>query len=211
MQLCPYDDTPNPLVALDLRRTLPLLEPEPGELVLDAGCGTGRNLGALLERGCRPVGLDLSLGMLGVARRRFPSVPLAQADLEAPLPLRPDRFDAVLCALVGEHLSDLHCAFAQTYAALRPGGRLVFSVFHPELAAAGIEANFERSGVEYRLGAERHSVADYLAAADDAGFGELEWSEHAADAAVSDAIPWVAKYVGTPLLLLIRTRRPSAG
>ena len=33
---------------------------------------------------------------------------------------------------------------------------------HPEMAAAGLEANFERSAVEYRLGAERHTVGGRL-------------------------------------------------
>ena len=46
-----YDRTPNPLVALDRRHTLDLLAPRPGERILDAGCGTGANLGAILRAG----------------------------------------------------------------------------------------------------------------------------------------------------------------
>ena len=42
-----YDATQNPLVALDRRHTLRALGPRPGEWILDAGCGTGANLGAI--------------------------------------------------------------------------------------------------------------------------------------------------------------------
>src|SRR6266496_4387946 len=93
-----YDRTPNPLVALDRRHTLGLLRPGPGERILDAGCGTGANLGALLRAGSQPVGVDFSRGMLGAARRALGPVPLAQADLQAPLPVRRSVFDGVLCA-----------------------------------------------------------------------------------------------------------------
>src|SRR5207244_11629987 len=95
-----------------------------------------------------------------VARRRLPSVPLAQANLDDPLYVRGWVFDAVLCALVGEYLENVSLLFREFSASLVAGGRLIFSVFHPEMAAAGIEANFEREGVEYRLGACRYSVDD---------------------------------------------------
>jgi SAM-dependent methyltransferase len=202
-----YDETPNPLVALDRRYTIAHLAPRPAERILDAGCGTGAHLAALLDACSAPVGLDLSRGMLRVARSKFPDVPLAQADLDARLPLRGHVFDAVLCALVGEHLSNLPSMFGDFAQSLLPGGRLVFSVFHPEMAAAGIEANFERDGVEYRLGALRYRVADYLDLIDRAGFGDLAVSEFSGDDALAAEVPGASKYVGKPLLLVVQARR----
>lgn len=61
-----YDDTPNPLVALDRRYTMALLRPRPRERILDAACGTGAHLAAMLRAGSAPVGLDLSHRMLKV-------------------------------------------------------------------------------------------------------------------------------------------------
>src|SRR5204863_6602564 len=130
-----YDQTPNPLVALDRRYTMHLLRPRRRERILDAGCGTGVHLGVMLRAGCAPVGLDFSRGMLQVTRRKYPSLPLAQADLNHQLPVRRQVFDAVLCALVGEHLTNLRRLFREIFTSLRPGGRLIFSVFHPEMAA----------------------------------------------------------------------------
>ncbi len=83
--------------------TVSLLRPRRSERILDAGCGTGAHLGLMLRSGSLPVGLDLSRGMLKVTRAKHPSVPLAQADLNDRLPVRRRSFDAVLCALVGEH------------------------------------------------------------------------------------------------------------
>jgi SAM-dependent methyltransferase len=202
-----YDRTPNPLVALDRRHTLGFLRPRQGERILDAGCGTGANLRALLRAGSAPVGVDLSRGMLRVARETLGPVPLCQADLGEPLPVRPRAFGGVLCTLVGEHLEAPGRFFRQAHQALRPGGRLVFSVFHPRAAAAGLEANFQKEGVEYRLGALRHTVDDYLTSADEAGFRRLQAHELCGDEALAAEVPAGRKYVGQPLLLVIEGRR----
>jgi SAM-dependent methyltransferase len=202
-----YDATLNPLVALDRRFTLAALEPRAGERVLDAGCGTGTHLAALCRARSQAVGLDFSRGMLRVAQRRAPQAALAQADLNRELPVRRRVFDAVLSALVSEHLGDIRRFFAEAFSALRRGGRLVFSAFHPELARAGIEANFERDGTEYRLGAERYTVADYLNHISDAGFRDLEWQEYGGDDRLVEEVPWAIKYAGRPLLLLVRAQR----
>jgi len=203
-----YDGGRNPLVALDRLHTFDRLRPQRGERILDAGCGTGVHLRRLVSAGSRPLGIDLSRGMLRVAQRAAPGVPLAQADLNRGLPVRRERFDAVLCALVSEHLEQLRTLVAEAFAVLKRGGRLVFSAFHPELAAAGIEANFERDGTEYRLGAELYSVDDYLNHIGDAGFRDVSWREFRVDAEVVERIPAADKYFGHRLLLIIEAARP---
>jgi len=92
----------------------------------------------LCDAGCRPVGLDFSHGMLRVAQRAVPGASLAQADLNREFPVRGGTFDALLSALVSEHLTDLRCFFAETFAALRRGGRLIFSSFVRSAPLSGI-------------------------------------------------------------------------
>ena len=147
--------------------------------------------------------------MLGVARRNAPRAALVQADLGREFPVRAAGFDALLSSLVSEHLTDLRRFFGECFRALRRGGRLVFSAFHPEPARAGIEANFEQDGTEYRLGAEPHSVDDYLNQISDAGFRSLVWREYAGDLRLRDEIPTAAKYLDRPLLLLVRAERAA--
>jgi hypothetical protein len=79
----------------------------------------------------------------------------------------------------------------------------VFSVYHPEMAAAGVEANFEAQGTEYRLGATRYTTTDYQTLLSDAGFRGLETREFAGDQSLAVQLPAGAKYLGRPLLLVI--------
>jgi SAM-dependent methyltransferase len=196
-------------VSLDRRVTLALLDLKPDECVLDAACGTGQDLRAIADSGGRPIGLDFSRAMLRVARQRLPHVPLICADLDDELPFLTEDFEAILCALVGEHLHNLSVFFRGAFAALKPEGRLVFSVFHPAMVEAGIESNFECSGVENRLGAERHTVHDYLNAAADAGFRKVAGREFYGDAQLVQEVPWAGKYLGRPLLLVVQAWRES--
>jgi SAM-dependent methyltransferase len=145
--------------------------------------------------------------MLRVAQQAAPGAALAQADLNREFPVQRGCFDAVLSALVSEHLCDLRRFFAETFAALRSGGRFIFSAFHPQLALGGIEANFEQDGTEYRLGAERYTVDDYLNHITEAGFREVTWREYQGDQSLVEEVPWAGKYLGRPLLLLIHAER----
>ena len=192
---------------MDARYTLDVLAPRPGELILDAGCGTGRHLGPLLRARSNPVGVDFSRGMLEIARRNYPEVPLALADLQRPLPFETGRFDAVLCALIGEHLDELPLALREMHRVLIAGGRLVFSVYHPEMAVAGKEANFERSGVEYRLGAHRYTVEDYENLLEDACFEEPTRHEFLGDERLARTVPSAKKLLGFPVLLVFEAKR----
>jgi ubiquinone/menaquinone biosynthesis C-methylase UbiE len=198
-----YDETLNPVIAMDGRVTMSTFAPTTGERLLDAPCGTGRHLVEMARCASQPVGIDLSPGMLKVSHAKFPRLPLVQADLEKYLPFRPSTFRGVLCALVGEHIENLSSLFREFHRVLDRRGRLVFSVFHPELAAAGVEPNFERDGQEYRLGAFRHTLPDYFRGIDEAGFRGVECVEYRGDEELVGAVPQASKYLGRPLLVVI--------
>ncbi len=202
-----YDATPNPVVWLDERVTPGYVEARPGARILDAGCGTGRYFSRLLAGGSRVVGVDFSLGMLRVARRRYPNVPLIVADLHRTWPFRDGAFDAVLCALVGEHLDDLVPFCREMARVLTAGGRAVFSVYHPAMAEAGKEAHFAKDEIEYRLGARRHSLDDYRGAFEQAGFSNIRLSEYLGDEELASSVPGARKYLGFPVLVVFRMEK----
>ncbi len=202
-----YDRTPNALVHLDNRFTTRVLDPQPGERILDAGCGTGRHIAALEAAGSEVVGLDFAHAMLRTARRKHPRARLARADLNRRLPVRRESCDGTLCALVGEHMSDPREFFRHSREALRPGGRIVFTVYHPARVHAGSEARFRVGDTEYRIQAHRHTVDDYLNFLDDARFDVTSHQEHYGDHELARAVPGGERYLGWPMLLILRGRR----
>ena len=100
-----------------------------GNIILDAGCGTGRDAGTLRRLGLSVVGVDFSSGMLDVARRNGLRE-VVQADLRA-LPFGKAQFDGVWANASLHHLNsrselrDVICEFTRV---LRPRGILHVSL-----------------------------------------------------------------------------------
>jgi SAM-dependent methyltransferase len=104
--------------------------PAGGACALDAGCGTGFQAALLDELGWQTHGVDVSPGLLALARCRVPGAPLALASVDN-LPYPDARFDAVVCC--GSTLSfvdDPARALAELGRVLRPGGRLLLDCEH---------------------------------------------------------------------------------
>jgi trans-aconitate 2-methyltransferase len=103
---------------------------EGSELVLDAGCGTGRVTAMLLERvpRGRVIALDASKRMLEEASQNLAGhgrkVEFVEADLGQPLPLR-EKVDAVFSTATFHWVLDHDALFANLAAVMRPGAQLV--------------------------------------------------------------------------------------
>lgn len=195
-----YDTDGNFLQALDtiemktlMPRMLQLLEhdvsglhPQPWKFV-DMGCGTGRNTAALLEvkAASSIVGLDVSPGMLDVARKRLQDsqgqerLKLEVFDMlqETSPPESSMGADAVISTLVIEHIPT-GVFFATTAQILKPGGLLLVTNMHSEMGKIS-QAGFidPETGEKIRPTSYAHSVAEVEAAALHAGFellGKIE-------------------------------------
>lgn len=62
------------------RDVIELLKPQPGEKILDLGCGTGTLTYAIAKAGAEVTGIDLSEAMLQQARDQYPQLSFIQAD-----------------------------------------------------------------------------------------------------------------------------------
>ncbi|MGD9665702.1 MAG: class I SAM-dependent methyltransferase [Novosphingobium sp.] len=114
-----------------VRRAIDLLEPQDGQNILDAGCGTGEALAQVLRRApCTVTGVDPSSTMLAATRSRLGSQAILMNTTIEQASLAPASFDAALalnvlyfCGADGGMLKAIHRA-------LRPGGRFVAYVTH---------------------------------------------------------------------------------
>ncbi len=113
------------------------LAPEGRLLVLDAGCGTGLCGPLLAPYAARRVGVDLSGAMLDKARGRCAYHELVRDELTRYLEAQPRAFDLVVSADTLVYFGALERVVAAVAAALRPGGRFVFTV--EELAGEATE------------------------------------------------------------------------
>lgn len=100
----------------------------PGARVLEIGCGTGEILAAVEP--ALGVGVDRSRGMLLRARRKFPDLRWLRADADS-LPVRLDRFDAVLLPDVVDHLPDVWTTLRSLRAGMRPGAEVLATFVSP--------------------------------------------------------------------------------
>ncbi|MDT7727329.1 MAG: hypothetical protein QOI21_3905 [Actinomycetota bacterium] len=143
-QAAPYDEfseayanhaADNPYQALyDRPAILKLAGPVVGKRVLDVGCAAGHLSAKLAERGAAVTGIDLSQGMVDLARQRHGNhATFEQADLAEPLTFVEDEsIDLITASLVLHYLLDWDPTLGEFRRVLRHGGALVMSVHHPD-------------------------------------------------------------------------------
>jgi trans-aconitate 2-methyltransferase len=130
-----YDRISGPMQALGLE-VLARLELGGDEVVLDAGCGSGRITQALIDRlpRGRVIAVDASSSMVQAARERLGAdadvrrLDLLELELDEPV-------DAVISTATFHWIADHDRLFRRLHQALRPGGRL--------LAQCGGEGNID--------------------------------------------------------------------
>ncbi|MGB3777746.1 MAG: methyltransferase domain-containing protein [Tunicatimonas sp.] len=100
-----------------------LLAPQPGECILDLGCGTGELTNQISEAGARVVGIDSSEELILAARKHFPQLSFHQRD--ATRLTDSEQYDAVFSNAVLHWISNQDAVSQGMFRALKPGGRLV--------------------------------------------------------------------------------------
>ena len=118
---------------------------QPGELVLDLGCGFGRHAYEVLRRGAGVVACDMAIPELREVRATYAAMvddgeiaadarATASAGDATRLPFPDNTFDRIIASEVLEHVPDDHAAMAELTRVLKPGGVLAATVpaFLPE-------------------------------------------------------------------------------
>jgi SAM-dependent methyltransferase len=193
------------------------LLPEPGGPVLEVGCGEGRVLRDLKERGYDLTGLDASPSLLEAARGADPDGRYVLGRAED-LPFEDDSFDLVVAYNVLMDVEDMPQAVAEIARVLRPGGRLCACVTHPlndvghfaengsfvipgsYLEEGWISVSVERAGLEMCFDGRTYPLESYARALENAGLLIEALREPAAPPDSSEGEQWSR----IPLFLMLR-------
>jgi malonyl-CoA O-methyltransferase len=157
-----YDQTSNPLLALEMR----ILSTYPGAIggrrVLDAGSGTGRWMRWAERRGARVFGIDACHEMLlesrlkpGLAGRS------ARADIQR-IPMRDGAVDLAICSFTLGYVASIRPVFREL---ARVARHVIVSDLHPAAALHGWTRSFRTNGERYEVRHFQHAAAELDAAA----------------------------------------------
>ena len=152
-----YDETPNPLLALEGRIVIDRTGDLRGRRILDAGSGTGRWMGDMCSAGARVFGVDVCREMV-IAAERKPGLRgrSALADVRA-IPVRDDAVDLAICSFTLSYLPSIDAAMRELG---RVSPRVIVSDLHPEAIRAGWTRSF-------RAGVLVHEIVQYEHPADE--------------------------------------------
>lgn len=175
------DATENTPAIVDLRaRTYRQLRLRPGAVVVDVGCGTGRAVAELAERGAHAIGVDPDPTMLAAARHRCPDADIRAAGAER-LPLADGQAHGYRADKVYHLLPDPRAALAEARRVLAPGGRIallgqdwdtmVIDSDQPELTRTIVHARAQTIAQPRVARAQRNLLLD-------AGFHEVTVEVH---------------------------------
>jgi SAM-dependent methyltransferase len=142
---------------------------EPGQRVLDVGCGPGRHSLALARRGLDVVGVDLSPDFVALAREAAADGGLTARFEEQDVRALPydGEFDAAIClcqggfGLLGGH--DEVEVFGRIVRAVRVGGALAVTAFHTAFAVRHLEdgESFDpATGVLHEIASVRNAAGE---------------------------------------------------
>jgi ubiquinone/menaquinone biosynthesis C-methylase UbiE len=188
------------------------LAAQPGDRVLDAGCGPGFYVAEVLGRvgpDGSVVGVDASEPMLALSAKRcegHPNVEFHQGDVTA-LPVGDAEFDRALSVQVLEYVADIPAALAELKRVLKPGGRLL--IWDVDWATVSWHSEDPARMERFLRAWDEHLTHPALprtlsASLRDAGFEDVEMQGHtfATDDVSEETyagalVPMMAGFVGT--------------
>lgn len=115
----------------ELNLLIEFLNPQPGETILDAGCGTGIFTTDFLEKGPKLVGMDISPKMLEVAAHKSRGLDFLPVNGNIlALPFLDNYFDKVISNTAIEYIAEGEKAVSELFRVLKPGGTLIIATLN---------------------------------------------------------------------------------
>jgi 2-polyprenyl-6-hydroxyphenyl methylase/3-demethylubiquinone-9 3-methyltransferase len=175
---------PQRLLEYRLALVRKLAQIRPSDVVLDLGCGNGHHLLALAPEVARGIGIDVSSGMIELARARLrnsawrANLTFEVDNAEKLNGIADQSVDLAICIGAFEHILDKRAALASIYRVLKFGGRFFCLTLHADYVWYRTIAPVLGFGTKH-LSSDRILTRDeFSALLEQAGFRRV------------DAVPW---------------------
>ena len=179
-----YDTNDNKTRDLEALSLQKILQGKSFKNCLEIGCGTGKNTAWLLTICDQITAIDLSKGMLDIAKNKIQSdkVNFIEADITNDWTFAKDAYDLVTFSLMLEHIEDLDAVFQKLAKVSDTGTRVYIGELHPFKQYAGSKARFETETGTQVVTCFNHHVTDFIEAANTSGFHLIQIDEQFDDA-----------------------------
>ncbi len=147
----------------EARLIIDMLSPLVGDLILDAGCGTGIFTADFLQAGAHVIGLDISLPMLQRAQKKLGEFPfhVVDGDIRV-LPFGDDTFDKVVSITALEFIQDGKLAISELFRVVKSRGCIVVATLNSKSPWAERRKAEARNGVSVFADAIFRSPSELL-------------------------------------------------
>jgi ubiquinone/menaquinone biosynthesis C-methylase UbiE len=174
-----YDSDRNLTRDLDQDVTRSVLSSFRYQLILELGCGTGKNTEFLAQIGARVHAVDFSDQMLKQAKTKLKSsnITFSAADITQAWTFTDSTPDLITFNLVLEHVEDLWFVFSEASNCLAANGKLFVCELHPFRQYQGGKAQFQADQETVEIPAFVHHVSDFFRAAQKSGLQLIDCRE----------------------------------
>ena len=174
-----YDTNDNKTRDLEALSLQKILQGKSFKHCLEIGCGTGKNTAWLLTICDQITAIDLSKGMLDIAKNKIQSdkVNFIEVDITNDWIFANQTYDLVSFSLMLEHIEDLDAVFQKLAKVSDTGTRVYIGELHPFKQYAGSKARFETETGTQVVTCFNHHVTDFIQAANASGFHLLQLEE----------------------------------
>ena len=174
-----YDSNENKTRDLEAIALKQLLAGKNFKNCLEIGCGTGKNTTWLLTISDHITAIDLSEGMLAIAKEKLASdkVQFEIVDVTKDWTFAKGAYDLVTFSLMLEHIEDLAAVFQKLAKHTATGSCVYIGELHPFKQYAGSKARFETAAGTQVVTCFNHHITDFINAAQKNGFKLIQLEE----------------------------------
>jgi ubiquinone/menaquinone biosynthesis C-methylase UbiE len=182
--------------------------------IADIGCGTGRHWPKMLRQDiARLTGFDVSPGMLGMLREKFPETETHVITDNHFAGIADKTYDLVVSTLTVAHIQNIEEALTAWSRILKDDGELIITDFHPSALASGGQRTFKHGNGHIAVRNFVHSTATIISILQKHDFELVAKLEKTVDETVKhyyqaqNAMHVYEKFKGFPIIYGLHFRR----